>query len=203
MCVGCACVSGDDPVDPLGGGPDDDLDGYGAELDCDDTDDFVHPGALERCNQIDDDCDESTDEDTCPGELCCADGCHACCEDADCDDDEGCTEDLCVDASCVNEQPELCTDCCVELCERVQPLDCTSVMRGDCGDSCAALDAVQEDAGCTDERLEFEGCLSACHDPCAGGCDGAGEDLGRCLLEYCLDHLNNDDCQTLADAFGL
>jgi hypothetical protein len=30
--------------------------------DCDDTDDQVHPGAIELCNAIDDDCDEATDE---------------------------------------------------------------------------------------------------------------------------------------------
>ncbi len=31
--------------------------------DCDDTDPEVHPGAEERCNEIDDDCDEAVDED--------------------------------------------------------------------------------------------------------------------------------------------
>ncbi|MBN2801116.1 MAG: hypothetical protein JXX28_18400 [Deltaproteobacteria bacterium] len=42
-----------------------DLDGDGAlsDVDCDDTDASVHPGAQERCNGVDDDCDAEIDED--------------------------------------------------------------------------------------------------------------------------------------------
>jgi hypothetical protein len=43
---------------------DGDGDGYTAEEgDCDDRDPSVHPGAIETCNGIDDDCDTSIDED--------------------------------------------------------------------------------------------------------------------------------------------
>lgn len=44
-------------------GPDRDDDGYPASEDCDDDDPQVHPGADERCNGIDDDCDATTPED--------------------------------------------------------------------------------------------------------------------------------------------
>ncbi|MFQ5647717.1 MAG: MopE-related protein [Candidatus Aenigmatarchaeota archaeon] len=43
---------------------DSDFDGYCPETgDCDDTEEEVHPGALERCNGLDDDCDGDIDED--------------------------------------------------------------------------------------------------------------------------------------------
>jgi hypothetical protein len=40
-----------------------DRDGYGDDVDCDDTDPDVHPGADEYCNDHDDDCDGLTDEE--------------------------------------------------------------------------------------------------------------------------------------------
>jgi hypothetical protein len=39
-----------------------DGDGYTSDVDCDDGSDLVHPGATERCNQVDDDCDDAVDE---------------------------------------------------------------------------------------------------------------------------------------------
>ncbi len=50
-----------------GGSPpvDADKDGYGDDVDCDDTDPSVHPGAVEVCNTVDDDCDLDVDEDVC------------------------------------------------------------------------------------------------------------------------------------------
>jgi len=44
------------------GFPDADGDGYSADVDCDDTDPYVHPGANEVCNGIDDNCDDRIDE---------------------------------------------------------------------------------------------------------------------------------------------
>lgn len=47
----------DDDCDPLT--PDDDLDGdqYASDVDCDDRDPTINPGAIERCDAIDSDCD--------------------------------------------------------------------------------------------------------------------------------------------------
>lgn len=44
------------------GPADRDGDGYAADLDCDDSDDTVHPDAAEACNERDDDCDNEVDE---------------------------------------------------------------------------------------------------------------------------------------------
>jgi hypothetical protein len=41
---------------------DDDNDGYSAEQDCDDAHPGIHPGATERCNGKDDDCDAAVDD---------------------------------------------------------------------------------------------------------------------------------------------
>ncbi len=76
--IGLLTACGDkDPVDPgdddTGGGgfPTDDTadqptdadgDGWEAEVDCDDADAAVYPGALEECNGKDDDCNDVTDD---------------------------------------------------------------------------------------------------------------------------------------------
>jgi hypothetical protein len=49
------------------GSPDGDGDGYSLDEDCDDTDPDVNPGAAERCNGIDDDCDGQIDEEGAAG----------------------------------------------------------------------------------------------------------------------------------------
>jgi putative metal-binding protein/pre-peptidase/thrombospondin type 3 repeat protein len=44
------------------GGVDGDGDGYPSDIDCNDANPSIHPGASEACNGLDDDCDQTTDE---------------------------------------------------------------------------------------------------------------------------------------------
>jgi len=76
---------------------DEDGDGFATDdnpegLDCDDTDEFIYPGAPERCNYKDDDCDGLTDEDLVDVDN---DGSPACldCDDYDADRFPGNIED--------------------------------------------------------------------------------------------------------------
>ena len=72
-----------DPCPGLPNGPDGDGDGWGAACDCDDADLTIFPGAPERCNGLDDDCDlalppEELDGDVDGFPLCAGD-----CNDSD------------------------------------------------------------------------------------------------------------------------
>jgi len=89
--AGLVCLAGQcaRPLEDLDG------DGYAPPEDCDDSDASVHPGALEQCDGLDNDCDGLTDE-----------GCPApCASDADCAAGMICHEGVCVtpcrsDADC-------------------------------------------------------------------------------------------------------
>ena len=43
---------------------DSDMDGFSAEEDCNDQDNLIYPGAEERCDNVDNNCDGVIDEET-------------------------------------------------------------------------------------------------------------------------------------------
>lgn len=89
---------------------------------------------------------------------------------------------------------------CQQLCDAAQEGDCTSIT-GDCGDFCAAVTSVQDEAGCADEREGYEACLND-EGICGGSCDSEDLALTSCLTLYCATRTTEPDCITLVDAFG-
>ena len=75
--TGCPGDKGDDTAGGNGGNGgeavDLDGDGYGAAADCDDASSAIFPGAPEKCNTLDDDCDGEIDEDPTDGVVAYAD----------------------------------------------------------------------------------------------------------------------------------
>lgn len=89
---------------------------------------------------------------------------------------------------------------CEQLCTEAQAGDCTSI-DGNCGSFCAALDDVDGDAGCTDERDAYEDCLNSDDAVCDASCGGAESALSSCITAYCIGHAGDPSCVTLAGSF--
>ena len=96
--------------------PCDDVDGDGycpgpapdpEDRDCDDTDPDVHPGAEERCNGLDDDCDGAVPDDEDDGDGDGERGCEGDCDDGDPDRHTG-ADEVCngVDDDCDEQLPQ-------------------------------------------------------------------------------------------------
>ena len=154
----CEGTIDQDALDPLTWYADADADGYGDpssttaacdapagsladNTDCDDTDAAVHPGATERCNGLDDDCDGRLDSDAVDAGTWYADAdadgygdassptvaCDAPagyladntdCDDTDADAYPGAAE-VCggADLDCDGNDPEACTSCAEALAD--------------------------------------------------------------------------------------
>ncbi|MBX3249215.1 MAG: putative metal-binding motif-containing protein [Myxococcales bacterium] len=168
---------------------DEDGDGYGVGgqcqgSDCDDEDADRYPGAPERCDGVDQDCDDVIDEDAtdCATQRCEADGEGGYAERAD---------GTCVEAACVDPEP---APCGLYACEDGEE-------RGDrCATTCDAL-------GTSDDRL----CASSAH--CEGGTcmpdrpdgEACGRDAqcasGHCENGFCC-AAGGTCCQTSANCPG-
>ena len=201
-----------------------DGDGYGTaqdcvEIDCDDGNQDVHPGASELCNSVDDDCDGALDE----GYDVDGDGWTTCAGDCNDGDDESFpgNPEFCdgVDNDCNGTADDEDADGCVLyfedldgdgfgtpadsacLCTPLAPLD--SELDTDCDDAATAIHPGASEQ-CNSFDDDCDGDIDEGHDAdgdgwttCAGDCNDGHADSFPGAQEIC-DGLDND-CDASAD----
>ncbi|MCA9560516.1 MAG: trypsin-like serine protease, partial [Myxococcales bacterium] len=160
--AGASC---DIPLDPstpnigVCGCADADNDGSCADVDCNDGASAVHPGAAEACgNNVDDDCNNQTDE----GCASCVDDDHdGYCQPADCNDG---------DAAIHPSATEKCGDNVDNDCNSQTDEGCNGCVDGDNDGYCAQVD-------CRDgDPASHPGAAEICGDGIDQNCSGAADE---------------------------
>jgi len=148
---------------------DNDGDGYLSDVDCNDNDPSINPGATEICNGIDDDCDELIDE----GFDIDGDGYTSC--GGDCDDN----------GATVNpEATEICDDTIDNDCDGLIDLedsDCTTTEV--CGDGYCA--GIEQGEDCFTCPSDCKGTGKDNSRSCCGDGDCINENINNCPID-CL-----------------
>jgi len=150
-----------------------------APVDCADDD----PCTIDSCDPTTGEC--LHEDVVCEDGFVCVEGdCLAtCAENAECDDEDLCTDDACVEGVCVNAQKD-CDDgdvCTVDACNEATG-DCTNLptvcddgyacVEGDCVPTCTEDDECDDGDPCTDDSC-VEG---VCANTANGECDDDGDD---------------------------
>ncbi|MBT9555666.1 MAG: putative metal-binding motif-containing protein [Myxococcales bacterium] len=183
---------------------DDDNDNIPDAGDCEPTSATAYPGATEVCDQLDNDCDGSTDEslcddlNACTDNLCAADGsCANPPNIAPCDDGSSCTLlDQCSGGTCQGGGAPNCDDgnsCTTDTCDALSGCKHADVGSGPCddgdpcttGDVCQAGDCVagtpnpcNDGDQCTTDGCGDNGCIYTATNPC--------NDSNLCTNDVCL-----------------
>ncbi|HEX5044790.1 MAG TPA: MopE-related protein [Candidatus Polarisedimenticolaceae bacterium] len=148
--------------------------------DCDDTRQGVHPGALEACNNRDDDCDSQTDEGDPGGGLVCSTGEPGACDAGT----RHCVSGSLVCQGNTGPVPEICTNGVDDDCDGTQDLadpDCLPFCPDGDGDGYAVCSA---------------GCRLSSEDQC-GDCDDTRQGVHPGAAEAC--NGRDDDCDSSTD----
>jgi len=203
---------------------DEDRDGDDAVArdDCDDSDPGVFPGATERCDAVDNDCDHISDEVGCsPGEYCCAAAGWGCTDVEDdvancgrcgrrCAEGEACCDGTCVDTAADDDHCGACGRTCTtigcltatctggvctvtpELCDDRR--QCTDDRCDPVGGVCQHFPDTER-CGAQQECEADEGCVAS--EGCSAGCgDGFActEDTCDATRERCLHEPIDERC---------
>ncbi len=176
-----------------GGCTDVDADGFCDDVDCDDSDPFVYPGALEMCDGGDDDCDGQIDE----GFDADGDGVTSC--GGDCDD-----SNPAVGPTAFETCNGIDDNCDSQVDEGFDADgDGVTTCGGDCDDSNAAVspgasetcNGLDDDCdGLADEGFDSDGDGVT---TCGGDCDDANAGVSPSVAETC--NSADDDCDGLVD----
>jgi len=180
-------------VNATGGGVDNDRDGYTTDTDCNDNNPAIHPGAIEICNGLDDNCNLTVDE----GFDRDLDGYTTC--GGDCND---------ANASIHPGVPEVCdsidNDCDGLVDEGFdQDGDGYTTCGGDCNDANAQIHPNQPEAcnglddncnGLVDEDFDAD---QDGYTACGGDCNDANAQIHPNQPEAC--NGVDDDCDGLVD----
>ncbi len=157
--------------------------GYVANADdCNDGSPNRFPGAVERCNTADDDCDGDVDED---GVCGCPPGLSDCDGDGSCETDTRVDQDNCGGCGtvCAGGPDALAVSCSASTCQ----IDACAANRADCDGTVSN--------GCetrTDSIDDCGGCGRTCLMPFGMGVTDMNCEAGRCVVATCEEGV--DDC---------
>ncbi|MFZ5364787.1 MAG: putative metal-binding motif-containing protein [Patescibacteria group bacterium] len=187
--------------------PDDDGDGFTASTDCDDHNNTIYPGAAERCDGLDNDCDGDVDEgclnpdagDITPAEVAGdtvqpidndGDGYNA---DVDCDD-----SDPDINPAATEVCDFIDNDCDGVIDDGFEYNDC-----GLCGPAPAEICGNHVDDDCDGETDDADDCMMDADGDGFGpdvDCDDSDPDINPAATEVC-DYVDNDCDDVIDDGF--